>query len=134
MNFLKCLRYINPNRLLGNFELINPRILSNLPISLDQPLLKINQDQFNLNQKRFTRFPTIKRRLTHKRLWWQKKTTKKNHNRMLTKSNQEFIQEHIRDRFSSPLIDVKIESKKWTPESKRTGLIARKIGNCLFKD
>ena len=127
MSLLRCLKYVNPNQLLGNKEL-SSRILS--AVQVNHQLLKLDQQQQqnDFDQKRFARFNTVKRRLTHKRLWWMKKTTKRNHNRTLTIENQDFIQKVYKDQYSSPLNNVQIESKVWTPESKRTGLIARKIG------
>lgn len=126
MSFLKCLRYINPNSLVGSKEIKNRILTTNLLAS--NQLLKLDADQFDFNQKRFGRFKTVKRRHTHKKEWWPKKTTKLNHNKELSIENQEFINQSIKDQYSSPLVNVNFETKVWTPQSKRTGLIARKIG------
>ena len=132
MSLLRCLRNVNPNQLLGTKEIRN-RILIISSITKDpHQLLKLDQNQFD--QKRFKRFPTVKRRLTHKREWWAKKTVNSTkYDRLLTKDNQKFIKQSIEEKYSSPLINIEIESKEWTPDSKRTGLIVRKLGN-LFLD
>ncbi|XP_066597575.1 large ribosomal subunit protein uL3m [Prorops nasuta] len=53
----------------------------------------------------------------------------------LTQESREFIQEYIQDKYSdktnpdSPLKDAPIEPQaEWTPKSRRTGLIVKKIG------
>lgn len=140
MSLLRCLRYLSVAGLASARPNTN-RILSSVPLRPEHQLLKLRPDQFNFNQinleqRRFKRFPTVKRRKTHKRSWWQKKVTRRNHNRMLSVSNQEFLQQHIKDHYSSPLNNVQVDGKPWTPQSKRTGLIARKIGEFqgLFLD
>jgi hypothetical protein len=60
----------------------------------------------------------------------------------LSKENQEFVDEYVKEKIAttSPLKQEQMEKKEWTPESKRVGLIARKIGLylnvffCLFID
>jgi len=131
MSLSRCFKYVNPNLSLGNQVFSN----NGNNVSIGRILTSINQhqllksDQINeLNQRRFARFNTVKRRLTHKFTWWPKKTTRINHNRMLSAENQEFLQEVYKEQYTSPLNNIEIEKKVWTPDSKRTGLIARKIG------
>jgi hypothetical protein len=133
MSLFRYIRYINPNQLLGNRELTSRLVLNNVS-RLEQDNQLLNLNQFNRwNQRRFTRFPTVKRRVTHKFHWWQKKTVDaRKYNNVLTAKNRDFIQKSIKDEYSSPLNIVQFESRQWTPESKRTGLIARKIGNVDF--
>ena len=60
------------------------------------------------------------------------------HREYLTNENEEFVREKIRDKYPksddglgmsiSPLKNPPIEPQTWTPHSRRTGLIARKIG------
>lgn len=133
MSLLRCLRALN---VAGLARPTTNRILSQIPLRPEQcALLQVQPNPFNFNnnsvnfeQKRFKQFPTVKRRKTHKRFWWTKKVTRRNNNRMLTVDNQQFVQQHIADHYASPLNNVQIETKEWTPQSKRTGLIGRKIG------
>ncbi|XP_015788708.1 39S ribosomal protein L3, mitochondrial [Tetranychus urticae] len=71
-----------------------------------------------------------KRRTTHPFRWWIKRKAD-SFKPELTKDNQKFIDDYFQTNFSTPLIvpDLFNKSQKvWTPESRRVGLIARKIG------
>ncbi|XP_026331358.1 39S ribosomal protein L3, mitochondrial-like [Hyposmocoma kahamanoa] len=55
---------------------------------------------------------------------------------LLTQENRQFLEEVMQDRLSaqadieSPLAQVNVEkSGQWTPQTRRVGVIARKIGN-----
>lgn len=55
---------------------------------------------------------------------------------LLTQENRQFIEEVMQDRLNaqtaieSPLAQVNVEkSAEWTPQTRRVGVIARKIGN-----
>lgn len=55
---------------------------------------------------------------------------------LLTQENRQFLEEVMQDRLSaqanieSPLAQVNVEkSAQWTPQTRRVGVIARKIGN-----
>lgn len=74
---------------------------------------------------------TIKRRKTHPFKWWVKKDGAR-HDGYIDKTNQQFVQEVIkREKELSPLKyqeDSSQRNREWTPESRRVGLIAMKIG------
>ncbi|XP_064457171.1 large ribosomal subunit protein uL3m-like [Ornithodoros turicata] len=75
---------------------------------------------------------TPKRRKTYPFHWWQPRRRKAYMEDHLTKGNKEFLQEVAEKKFlqpgESPLREEPWEKGQWTPESIRTGLIARKIG------
>ncbi|KAB7496819.1 hypothetical protein Anas_03680 [Armadillidium nasatum] len=50
----------------------------------------------------------------------------------LTTENQEFIKEHVKTRYSSPLKGELFEKGEWEPNSYRCGLISKKIGVLPF--
>lgn len=72
----------------------------------------------------------VKRRINHPFRWWTKRRADSFKN-SLSKDNQEFIDEYVKEKYShlvTPLKQNLLEKKDWTPNSKRVGLIARKIG------
>jgi large subunit ribosomal protein L3 len=106
-------------------------LLSHSPIlsgSSDNALAPLYQ----LQQLRYKRFPTVKRRRTHPLRWWPKMKADVQLDRQLTSENQSLLKQvtELEQLNRSPLqIDkTSLNSGEWTPQSKRTGLIARKLG------
>ncbi|XP_063703600.1 large ribosomal subunit protein uL3m [Culicoides brevitarsis] len=76
-------------------------------------------------------------------VWFVKETTAK-HDDYLTRENKEFVQSKVHEKFGNPIIKHGIQTyespvssmvniaelpkAEWTPQSQRTGVIARKIG------
>ncbi|XP_074600181.1 mitochondrial ribosomal protein L3 [Brevipalpus obovatus] len=73
---------------------------------------------------------STKRRRTHPFRWWTKRRAD-SFKPQLTESNQEFLTDYMSVKFSSPLIIPDLDeykNKSFAPDSKRVGLIARKLG------
>ncbi|XP_074645135.1 large ribosomal subunit protein uL3m-like [Tubulanus polymorphus] len=84
-------------------------------------------------QIEFTR--DLHRKRTSRRREWLPRRTTGIRNTDVTDENKEFLKEVVADRFqggynheNSPLIDEPWERHQWTPKTKRTGVIAVKIG------
>ena len=94
---------------------------------------------YQVTQKRFKRFPTVKRRKTHPLRWWMKQKSDPQLYGELSEENKKLLTqvvqaEHQTKLETSPLrLDpTSLTGGTWTPQSKRTGLIARKLGVIPF--
>ncbi|CAG2182306.1 unnamed protein product, partial [Oppiella nova] len=85
-----------------------------------------------LDQKRLAFCSTkhIKRRKTHPFRWWPRMRRRADipYKTYITKDNQQFVDTYIADTYS-PVKGVELSREEYTPDSRRCGLIARKIGH-----